>query len=159
MKNHNFCSNPDRDPEGNWCYTEDVDVRYDHCNDDCSFKEIIKPEVIHFDSPEHCGKTENKIHIDEIQMDPYSGNSQKVGLISYFISKSMRKAVNVKHFVIQIIYIEEDVVVMTLYMETLWEVSRPIQRNSHGKFHSLVGLYVVVRSCPQRYCINTQGIC
>ena len=73
LKNHNFCSNPDRDPEGNWCYTTDVNVRYDHCNDDCSFTEIVEPEVISFESPEHCGKTQDKIHIDEIQMDPYSG--------------------------------------------------------------------------------------
>ena len=73
----------------------------------------------------------------------------------------MRKAVNVKHFVIQIIYIEEGEVfqVMTLYMETLWEVSRPIQRNSHGKFHLLVGLYVVVRLFPRRYYISMQNIC
>ena len=30
--NHNFCSNPDRDPRGAWCYTTDPNVPWDFCD-------------------------------------------------------------------------------------------------------------------------------
>ena len=40
----NFCRNPDNDPQGAWCYTSDVDVRWDYCSNsnvpcnECHFK-------------------------------------------------------------------------------------------------------------------------
>ena len=29
---HNFCRNPDNEPEGAWCYTTDSESRWEYCN-------------------------------------------------------------------------------------------------------------------------------
>ena len=29
---HNFCRNPDNEPEGAWCYTTDAESRWEYCN-------------------------------------------------------------------------------------------------------------------------------
>ena len=30
--NHNRCSNPSNDPNGEWCYTTDANIRWEYCN-------------------------------------------------------------------------------------------------------------------------------
>jgi len=32
IPSHNYCSNPDSDPQGVWCYTTDPNVRWEYCD-------------------------------------------------------------------------------------------------------------------------------
>ena len=33
LGDHNMCRNPNNRPDGLWCYTTDLDTRWEYCND------------------------------------------------------------------------------------------------------------------------------